>query len=409
MRFYSLIFSGLLIVMPRPGTAEELHVAGAGSLSAALTEMVARFPSGADSVAKPVFGPSGLMREKIAAEGSIDLFASANMAHARSLAAGYPDRTVINFTRNSLCALAREQVGLTQANFLDRLLDPAVRIATSTPGADPGGDYAWAMFARADALRPGARATLEAKAQKLVGGGAATPLLVPGKGPVEGVFISGKADIMLGYCSSAGPITRVVPGLAVVPVPPGLAVDTPYGMVLMNAKPVTLRFAAFVMSEAGQALLKAHGFDPVALPEPGPPAAPGLLVQRAGKPSQTLSPAQIAALPRTSQKVQPEQGHGDAPVEWTGPMLWDVLVAAGAADPAKPAEQVRQMVRVVAQDGYVVVLALAELSPQFAGKPIQLVDTRNAAPIPGNGLRLVVPGERRAGRSARDVVRIDVE
>jgi ABC-type molybdate transport system substrate-binding protein len=39
-------------------------------------------------------------------------------------------------------------------------------------------------------------------------------------------------------------------------------------MVLLNAKPLTLHFAVFVMSEDGQAIMKAHGFDPVALVEP---------------------------------------------------------------------------------------------------------------------------------------------
>ena len=52
---------------------------------------------------------------------------------------------------------------------------------------------------------------------------------------------------------------------------------------------------------------------------------------------------------------------------------------------------------------------LAELSPQFAGKAIQLADQMNGAPIPGEGLRLMVPGEHRGGRSLRDVVRSDLE
>jgi hypothetical protein len=54
------------------------------------------------------------------------------------------------------------------------------------------------------------------------------------------------------------------------------------------------------------------------------------------------------------------------------------------------------------------VVALAELAPQFAGRPIQLADHLNGAPIPDQGLRLIVPGDRLGGRSVRDVVRIDV-
>ena len=43
------------------------------------------------------------------------------------------------FARNRLCALAVPKVGLTSANFIDRLLDPTVKLGTSTPKADPSG------------------------------------------------------------------------------------------------------------------------------------------------------------------------------------------------------------------------------------------------------------------------------
>jgi molybdate transport system substrate-binding protein len=125
-----------------PASAESLRVMGAGSLNAAFADLLRGFPAGADNVAAPEFGPSGLMREKIEAGADVDLFASADMGQARRLAVGRPERVVIHFTRNRLCAVARTGVGLTPGNLLDRLLDPAVRLATSTPGADPSGDYA---------------------------------------------------------------------------------------------------------------------------------------------------------------------------------------------------------------------------------------------------------------------------
>jgi ABC-type molybdate transport system substrate-binding protein len=209
------------------------------------------------------------MRQKIEAGTPADLFASADMDQARRLAAGHAERVVVLFTRNRLCALARAEVGLTPENMLDKLLEPATRLATSTPGADPGGDYAWAMFARAEAIHPGARAALEAKALKLVGG-ADTPLLVPGKGAVEGVFLANRAEVMLGYCSGSAPVMRGVSGLVSIPLPAALAVGPAYGMVVLDPKPVALRFALFVMSEAGQAVLAAAGFSPVGLADLAP-------------------------------------------------------------------------------------------------------------------------------------------
>jgi molybdate transport system substrate-binding protein len=397
----------LLLTAPA-ASADALHIAGAGSLATAFGDLLRRFPAGPDTVATPEFGPSGLMREKIEAGADVDLFASADMAQPERLAIGHPDRFVVNFTRNRLCAIARTTAGLIATNMLDRLLDPTVRLATSTPGADPGGDYAWAVFARAEAVRPGARAALEAKALKLYGGGSKTPLLVPGKGAVEGIFLADRADVALAYCSGAPEVVAAVPGLAVVPLPPDLTVGPAYGMVVLTAKPVAFRFATFVMSETGQALLKAHGFDPVALVAPAPPS-PGLLVQRGGQASRAVSAERIAALPRVTQRVGFMTGHGEQQNDWSGPLLWDVLVASGAIDPGKPAEQVHIVVRVTGADGYVATVALAEIAPQFANRPIQVADEMNGAPLPDHALRLMVPGDRRGGRSVRDLVRIDID
>lgn len=406
-RLFIATFS-ILAVSSASAPADTLRVFGAGSLTAAVSDLLRRFPAGPDGVAPPEFGPSGLMRQKIEAGADVDLFASADMAHARGLVAGHADRLVIHFTRNRLCALARPAIGLTADNMLDKLLDPAVRVATSTPGADPGGDYAWAVFARAEALHPGARATLEKKALPLVGGGDKTPLLVPGKGAVEGVFLADKADVMLGYCSSSPAIRKEIPALVNVPLPPSLSVGPAYGMVLLNTKPVTLRFAAFVMSEAGQAVLRSYEFDPVALAEPAPPAG-GLLIQRAGLPARILAPAAFAAVKPVTQHVTVASEHGNEASDWTGPLLWDVIAASGLVDPAKPGAQVRLTLRVTGADGYTAVLALGEISPEFGAHPVQLADHLNGAPLPGGSLRLVVPGEKRGGRSVRDVIRIDID
>jgi DMSO/TMAO reductase YedYZ molybdopterin-dependent catalytic subunit len=101
--------------------------------------------------------------------------------------------------------------------------------------------------------------------------------------------------------------------------------------------------------------------------------------------------------------------HGQQQNDWTGPLLWNVLREAGVIDPAKPGEQVRLVARVTGSDGYVASFALGEISPEFAGRPVQLAGRMNGAAIPGGALRLIAPDERRGGRSVRDVVRVDVE
>jgi molybdate transport system substrate-binding protein len=251
-------------VLPCAGSAQPLHIFAAGSLTAAFTEMVQAFPAPPGSVAPPVFGPSGVLRQQIEHGAAADLLASADMAQPRILAGERPGRMVAMFTRNRLCALGRANLGMTSENLLDRLLDPTVRLATSTPGADPGGDYAWAVFARAEALHTGARAILEAKAMKLVGG-PNTPLLIAGHGAVQGVFLADRADVMLGYCSGSSSVMQEVPGLTSVALPSALTVGPAYGMTVLSDHPLAVRFALFVMSEQGQMILQRHGFDPIGL------------------------------------------------------------------------------------------------------------------------------------------------
>jgi molybdate transport system substrate-binding protein len=259
------ILLGMAVVMAsRPGAAEPLRIYAAGSLTAAFTDMVHAFPAPADTVAPPVFGPSGVLRERIEHGEPADLLASADMDQPRILARKRGDRPVVMFTRNRLCALGRASLNLTPDNMLEKLLDPAVRLATSTPRADPAGDYTWAVFARAEPLHPGAQGILEAKALKLVGG-PNTPPLVPGRGAVQGIFLSDRADVMLGYCSSAGPLAREIPDLSIVPLPPSLTVGPAYGLIVLSDSPQAARFSLFVLSEQGQAILLRHGFDPIGL------------------------------------------------------------------------------------------------------------------------------------------------
>ena len=125
---------------------------------------------------------------------------------------------VVLFARNRLCALARPEVGVTSDTLLDRLLDPAVTLGTSTPRADPAGDYAWEVFRRAEALRPGSQARLEAKARPLVGGPTSAP--PPADRSVYAQLLADRqADLFLTYCTNATQASREAPSLQLVSLP----------------------------------------------------------------------------------------------------------------------------------------------------------------------------------------------
>jgi molybdate transport system substrate-binding protein len=251
--------------MPVAAAPAPVKVFAAGSLTGAMTAVMHLYEEKTGEHIEAEFGPAGLLRERIENGERPDIFASANMGHPQALAdKGLATQPVV-MARNRLCARALPQFGLTTQNLMQRLLDPKVGLGTSTPGADPGGDYAWAMFARAEQVRPGAQAILEHKAQQLVGG-KHNPPVPAGQDAMSYYFEQHKIHISLGYCSSRQ--TTPDPKFASVELPPELAVNADYGMSVLTegggSHEAALRFALFVMSPEAQHVIGLYGFTPVA-------------------------------------------------------------------------------------------------------------------------------------------------
>jgi ABC-type molybdate transport system substrate-binding protein len=183
-----------------------------------MTQIATDYQARQGGTVRAEFGPSGLMRERIERGERVDLFASADMGHPLKLREQGRATTVAMFTRNMLCAVATPYVGLTTANFLDKLLDPGIKLGTSTPKADPAGDYTWAMFRLADRLRPGSFTVLDTKAQQIVGGALPnTP--VSSLDPTVAALRDGVVDVAIGYCTSAQLRLRQLPILHIVDIP----------------------------------------------------------------------------------------------------------------------------------------------------------------------------------------------
>ena len=120
---------------------------------------------------------------------------------------------MVLFARNRLCALVRPGLAVDVGDLLDRMLDPAVKLGTSTPKADPSGDYACEVFRKADALKPGAHAALETKALQLTGGTDSADRA--GGRSVYGWHVAeGRADIFLTYCTNVPWREKENPGLS---------------------------------------------------------------------------------------------------------------------------------------------------------------------------------------------------
>jgi molybdate transport system substrate-binding protein len=264
-RAAKLSLAGLAIsVMSSTVTAQgPVRLYAAGSLRSVMLELGAAFETAEGIKLAPVFGASGLLRERIEQGEPVDVFASADMDHPQRLAAAGRSLKAVPFAYNRLCALVSPRIEVTSATLLDRILDPAVKLGMSTPVADPSGDYAVQLFERAERMRAGAYAALMLKARRLTGGPDSPP--PPKERSVYAALVSsGEADVFLTYCTNTLQAQREIPALRVVRVPEKLAVSATYGLTVMrNARLHTARFAEFVLSRQGQEILARHGFTPV--------------------------------------------------------------------------------------------------------------------------------------------------
>ena len=247
-----------------PMTAEAsgppVQVYAAGSLREAFTAIASEHEARTREKIVLTFGASGLLRERIEKGEPAQVFASADTDHPRRLAEQGGWQPPVVFTRNALCALTSDKLAATPATLLATMLQPSVRVGISTPKADPAGDYAWALFGKADALQSGATARLQAKALKLTGG-ADSPKPPPGRGTYAWVMDQGQADVFLTYCTNAVSAQKEVPRLRIVEIPPELQVGAAYGVTVRIGAPQTAdAFLRALLAPSAQAVFNRFGF-----------------------------------------------------------------------------------------------------------------------------------------------------
>jgi len=258
----------LMVSMATPASAADpVMLYSAGSLRSALSEAATAFEAATGVKVKGKFGPSGVLKDEIVGCAKADVFTSANMEHPQALAASKRGGPVVLFARNRLCALTRPRLKVTSASLVEVMLDPAVKLGTSTPRNDPSGDYAWELFHKADKATPGVFAQLETKAIQLVGNDSA-PVVPAGRSVYALLISQQKADIFLTYCTNAIEAQHEVAGLQIVQLPPELAVAADYGLTVINGAPASAyQFAMFILSADGQRSLAKHGFAAPLLPQ----------------------------------------------------------------------------------------------------------------------------------------------
>jgi molybdenum ABC transporter molybdate-binding protein len=239
---------------------DPVQVYAAGSLREAMTKIASQYQQLTGLKIGLTFGASGLLRERIEKGEPASVFASADILNPKRLADAGSWAAPVVFVRNSMCALVSEKVVAEPSTLLSVMLKPEVRVGTSTPKSDPSGDYAWALFEKAEVVQAGAFKVLDAKALKLTGA-ANSPQSPVGRLFYAWVIDEGQADVFLTYCTNAVAAQNEVRRLKVVKMPPQLQVGAAYALtVSKSASPVAMAFADFLLEAPAQAIFNSLGF-----------------------------------------------------------------------------------------------------------------------------------------------------
>src|SRR3977135_2833696 len=111
-------------------SAAEIRVMAAGSLKDAFTAIFADYAKLHGDGFTPVWGPSGVLRERLQNGEAFDIFASAALPHAQALTEAGVSGPSVLFARNALCIVTDAGTALDSGNLIETLLKPDTKIGT---------------------------------------------------------------------------------------------------------------------------------------------------------------------------------------------------------------------------------------------------------------------------------------
>ncbi len=153
------------------------------------------------------------------------------------------------------------------------------------------------------------------------------------------------------------------------------------------------------------------GFSAAALADP-PAHSDSVAIKGGVDHPRTLALADLQHEPQTTVTVFMHTGHGTLAGAFTGVSLWTLLNEAGVTmDKAKKNDVIHHTVTVTGSDSYSAVLSLAEIAPEFGGDQAIVAWQQDGKPLEsGEGYaRLIIPGDKAAGRAVSAITTIEVQ
>jgi hypothetical protein len=136
-----------------------------------------------------------------------------------------------------------------------------------------------------------------------------------------------------------------------------------------------------------------------AIAQPGPSVQVTGLVAHAG-------PVALGSLKPVTVDAHFNTMHGTQAHRWSGPLLLDVVNAAGLKDEPGQKTHMRHVIMARGADGYAVAIAIGEIDPKGEGKQVIVALREDDAAMPAP--RLVVPGDSSFTRGVHELTALEV-
>jgi len=98
--------------------------------------------------------------------------------------------------------------------------------------------------------------------------------------------------------------------------------------------------------------------------------------------------------------------HGTEAHLWAGPLLLEVVNAAGITDAPGKKTHLRHVLTASGKDGYGAALALGEIDPKGEAKTVIIATVQDGVPLAAP--RLIIPGDKSMARCVHDLSEIDI-
>jgi molybdate transport system substrate-binding protein len=253
-----LIFAGIPVLAENiSANAATLRIMAADALPKPITEIGNIFKKEHPGVKIDYdFLGAGVLKGDIEEGAPCDIFLSANGKFQRELKNKGFLKSYKVFAYDYLAAATpyNNPAEVTSSNLIQKLMDSNVSLTTSSPHADPAGDYTWKMFGIINRRFPGAFGKITGHANHLLDAALVMPVLE-----------SGNTDLGILYTSQLLELKRSGAKINIIPIPKKYNTKAKFTASVLNQseyKSLSGDFIKLLFSKRGKNILKYWGFTP---------------------------------------------------------------------------------------------------------------------------------------------------